>query len=45
MVKLTEKHFILTPEGAEALIDENTIGMALYASSLLPQELMLWNIL
>lgn len=32
MVKLTEKHFVLTPEGAEALIDENTIGTASLAS-------------
>jgi glutamate decarboxylase len=26
MVKLTPEHFILTPEGAEKLCDENTIG-------------------
>lgn len=27
MVKLTPEHFILTPEGAEKLCDENTIGV------------------
>ncbi len=37
MVKLTEKHFVLTPEGAEPLIDENTIGATQH--ELLPEIL------
>jgi len=29
MVKLTPEHFVLTPEGAEKLCDDNTIGEGL----------------